>query len=119
MSDDIPGRYIHKKSRSNYIELKPDGTCVLFERGTAISATYEVNGMEIKIFGAESSSQGTIRNGVIVDAEGEKWLRPDATDDPLATMTWVPAILRRYDFPWELIDIAVILFIFILLLVAR
>src|SRR4051794_39903593 len=106
MNDDIPGKYIHKRSRSNYIELKPDGYYVLFEKGTAITGRYEVSGTAIRILGAGSSSQGTIRDGVIVDAEGEKWMRPDATDDPLASMTWLPAICRKPDFPWELIDIA-------------
>src|SRR5215831_12476823 len=118
MSEDIPGRYIHKKTRTNYIELRPDGTCVLFERGTAISATYEVNGTDIRISGAEATSEGKVRNGIIVDSDGEKWIRTDATDDPLASMTWVPAILRRYDFPWELLDIGVVLVIFILLIFA-
>jgi hypothetical protein len=119
MNEDIPGRYIHKRSRSHYIELKPDGYYVLFERGTAITGTYEVSGTDIKIFGAESTSQGKIQNGIIIDSEGEKWIRTDATDDPLASMTWLPAILRRDDFPWELIDIVVVVVIFILLVFAR
>jgi hypothetical protein len=35
--------------------------------------------------------------------------RHDATrtDDPLSSMTWLPTILRRDDFPWELIEAAV------------
>jgi hypothetical protein len=119
MNEDILGKYIHKKSRSQYIELKPDGNYVLFERGTGITGRYEVSGTNIRIFGAEATSQGKIRNGIIIDSEGEKWIRTDATDDPLASMTWLPAILRRDDFPWELIDIGVVLFIFILLIFAR
>ena len=119
MDEDIPGKYIHKRSRSNYIELKPDGYYVLFESGTALTGKYEVSGTDIKIFGAESTSQGKIRNGIIIDSEGQKWIRTDATDDPLASMTWLPAILRRDDFPWELIDGAVVVIIFILLIFAR
>ena len=118
MNEDIPGKYIHKRSRSNYIELKPDGYYVLFESGTALTGKYEVSGTDIKIFGAESTSQGKIRNGIIIDSEGQKWIRTDATDDPLASMTWLPAVLRRDDFPWELIDIAVVVAIFILLIFA-
>src|SRR5262245_2083702 len=114
MNGDIAGRYIHKKTRSQYIELKPDGKYVLFERGTASTGKYEVSGSDIRILAAESSSQGTIRNGIIIDAEGEKWIRRDATDDPLASMTWLPAILRRADFPWEFVDILVVV-IFILI----
>src|SRR5215470_6429539 len=119
MNEDIPGKYIHKRSRSNYIELKPDGYYVLFESGTALTGKYEVSGTDIKIFGAESTSQGKIRNGIIIDAEGEKWIRTDTTDDPLASMTWLPAILRRDDFPWEWIDIVVVVGIFMLLIFAR
>jgi hypothetical protein len=118
MNQDIPGRYIHKRSRSHYIELKPDGTYILFERGTAITGRYEVSGTDIRIFGLESSSQGKIKNAIIIDDEGEKWIRAGATDDPLASMTWLPAILRRDDFPWELIDIVVVVVIFILVILA-
>jgi hypothetical protein len=114
MNGDIAGRYIHKRNRSQYIELKPDGNFVLFESGSASTGTYEVSGSDIRILGAESTSQGTIRNGIIIDAEGEKWIRTDATDDPLASMTWLPASLRRADFPWELVDI-VVLVVFILI----
>ena len=115
MNENIAGKYIHKKSRSQFIELKPNGNYVLFERGTASTGTYEVSGSDIRILAAESTSQGTIRNGIIIDAEGEKWIRTDATDDPLAAMTWLPAILRRADFPWELVDIVVVVVIFLLM----
>ena len=115
MNGNIAGRYIHKKNRSQYIELKPDGNYVLFERGTASTGSYEVNGSDLRILGAESTSQGTIRNGIIIDAEGEKWIRTDATDDPLDSMTWLPAILRRADFPWELVDLVVVVVIFTLI----
>ena len=115
MNGDIAGRYIHKRNRSQYIELKPDGNFVLFESGSASTGTYEVSGSDIRVLGAESTSQGTIRNGIIIDAEGEKWIRTDATDDPLASMTWLPAILRRDDFPWELVDVVVVVVIFILI----
>ena len=119
MTENIPGKYIHKRSRSHYIELKPDGKYVLFERGTAITGRYEVDGTQITILGAESTSQGKIQNGIIIDSEGEKWIRTDTTDDPLASMTWLPAILRRDDFPWEWIDIVVVVGIFMLLIFAR
>jgi hypothetical protein len=112
MNPDIVGRYIHRKARSHYIELKPDGTYFLFEGSTGVSGTYEVSGSDIAIIGPESTSAGKIRNGVIVDSEGDKWVRASATaavkEDPLASMTWLPAVLRREDFPWELVDVAVL-----------
>jgi hypothetical protein len=124
MKPDIPGKYIHKKARSHYIELQPDGNYVLFEGSTRITGTYEVNGTEITIFGADSTSRGKIRRGVIIDSEGDKWVRAKTgsatSDDPLASMSWLPAVMRRYDFPWELIDVAGLLLMIVLVaLLAR
>lgn len=121
MNPDIPGKYIHKKVRSHYIELKPDGTYFLFEGSTGVAGTFEVNGSDITIIGAESTSQGKIKKGVIIDSEGDKWVRAKATpatsDDPLASMTWIPAVFRRDDFPWELVDVAGLLLMFVVALV--
>ncbi len=121
MNPDIPGKYIHKKVRSHYIELKPDGNYFLFEGSPGVTGTYEVNGNEITIFGAESTSRGKIRRGMIVDSEGDKWVRAKAgsgiSDDPLASMSWLPAVMRRDDFPWELIDLAGLLLMILLVVV--
>jgi hypothetical protein len=119
MNEDILGKYTHKKIPSQYIELKPDGHYVLLERGTEITGRYEVDGTEIRIFGAETTSEGTIRNGIIIDSEGEKWIHANATDDPLAALTWLPASFRRDDFPWELVDMGVIAVVLILLIFVK
>jgi hypothetical protein len=120
MNEDISGKYIHRKNPSNSIELMPDGNYSLREGSTTLTGTYEVNGPEITIIGAESTSRArVISPGVIVDSEGEKWIRSDATDDPLPSMTWIPAILRSDTFPWELTDLAFYLLIAIVLFVAR
>jgi hypothetical protein len=123
MNPDILGKYIHQKVRSHYIELKPDGTYFLFEGSTSITGTFEVNGSDITIIGAESTSLGKIKKGVIIDSEGDKWVRAKTTattgDDPLASMTWLPAVLRRDDFPWELVDVAGLLLLIVVALFAR
>src|SRR6266566_1293176 len=114
MNSDISGKYIRKKNRSHFLELKPDGNYFLFEGSTVVTGRYEVNGNEITIFGEGSTSQAKIQDGVIVDTEGDKWIlrkladQVGATidDDPLPSMTWLPAVLRRDDFPWELIEAA-------------
>jgi zinc-ribbon domain len=164
MDPDIPGRYIHEKSRSHYLELKPDGTYFLFEGTAGVTGTYEVNGADITIIVGDSISQAEIQDGVIKDSEGDKWIRATFTEqaapryskcakcnsdvletarfcstcgapvsansevrparikrtaqtepttdraavngDPLASMTWLPAVIRRDDFPWELIEAA-------------
>jgi hypothetical protein len=130
---DIPGKYIHEKTSAQYIELKTDGSYFLFDGSAGITGNYEVNDSQITIFIGDARSQGTIQDGIIIDDEGEKWLRtgaegvdgtvlnnqraayrpqptrraPKATDDPLVSMTWLPAIVRRDDFPWELIEAAI------------
>jgi len=123
MDQDIFGRYIHRKKRSNYIELKPDGNYFRFEVSSGVTGLYEVNGTQITIFGAESASQGRIQDGVIIDSDGDKWIRAkdagEISDDPLDTMSWLPAVLRRDDFPWELIEAGWIVVIFILLMFTR
>src|SRR5437867_9821669 len=71
MAADIPGKYIHKKTRSHYIELKADGTYFLFEGSTGVSGTYELDGTEITLVGAESTSKAKIRGGLIIDRSEE------------------------------------------------
>jgi hypothetical protein len=174
MNRDILGKYIHEKTGSHYLELKPDGNCFLFEGSAGVTGAYEVNGSEITIFGGESTARGKIQDGVIIDSDGDQWIRTKATeeattnyskcrncnsdvletakfcsncgapanatgevppipinrrvriatqattneakestrdsttisDDTLASISWLPAILRRDDFPWELIEAA-------------
>ena len=113
---DIPGKYIHKKSASHFIELKPDGSYILFDGATTLTGTYEVKGSDIAISTGESVSRGKIRDGVITDDEGERWVSVKrSAEDPLESMLWLPPLLRRSDFPWELIDAAFIVAIFLLL----
>jgi hypothetical protein len=120
INPDILGKYIHKKVRSHYIELKSDGTYLLYE-GSILTGTFEVHGSDITIVGGESTSVGTIKNGVITDSEGDQWVRAKPTvagpHDPLASMTWLPAVLRRDDFPWELVDLGCLLLLLVVALV--
>ena len=106
MKPDILGKYIHKKTGSHYLELKPDETYFLFEGSAGVTGTYEVNGAEITLLGPDSTSTARIQDGVITDAEGDKWVRAKlktSSDDPLDSITWLPAILKR-DLPWELFE---------------
>src|SRR5262249_25488415 len=79
MKPDILGKYIHEKSGSHYLELKPDGNYFLFEGSAGVIGTYEVNGSEITLFSDGSTSQARIQDGVITDADGDKWVRAKAT----------------------------------------
>jgi|SRR6266850_4817024 len=186
MNRDIPGKYIHKKTSSHYIELKPDGNYFLFEGSAGVTGAYEVDGSEITIFGAESTLRATIQDGVIIDSEGDEWIRKKAkeeatanyskcpncnsdvletaqfcsncgaqvsatgkvppvpinrkvrfatqditneakkstrdsatiSEETLASVSWLPAGLRRDDFPWELIEAAVFFVVLVVLFVA-
>src|SRR5712692_1173521 len=126
MNGDIPGKYIRKKNRSHFLELKPDGNYFLFEGSAGVTGRYEVNGNEITIFGEDSTSRAKIQDGVIIDTEGDKWILRKATeqatttidDDPLASITWLPAVLRRDDFPWELIEAAGLVVMIVVALLA-
>src|ERR1051326_2840022 len=83
---DIPGKYIHEKTGSHYIELKADGSYFLFDGSTGIAGIYEVNGSDIRISVGESTSQGKIQDGIITDDEGEKWVRADSGGNDLAVL---------------------------------
>jgi hypothetical protein len=106
MNREIPGKYINKKNRSHFVELKADGRCLLFEGAPGVVGRYEVHGDEVTIFAAESSSTAKIQNGVITDSEGDAWIRRSPDDDPLESIEWLPPILKRPDFPWELVEAA-------------
>jgi len=166
MKPDTFGKYVHEKTRSDYLELKPDGNYFLFEDSEGVTGKYEVDGTELTIFTADSTSQAEIQGGVITDADGERWIRakptepailkcpncksdllatakfcsncgtvlnapvnskasiaqqrPDekSSDDPLASISWMPAILKR-DLPWELFEagawvvVLVLIFVFV------
>ena len=71
---DIFGKYISEKNSSQYLELKPDGNCFLFIGSSGVSGYYEVKGTEITLFTGQSTSKGSIQDGVIVDEEGDRWV---------------------------------------------
>jgi hypothetical protein len=124
MNGDILGKYVHKKNHSHFLELKSGGNYFLFQGSASATGRYEVNGDEITMSVDDSITQAKIQNDVITDAEGDKWIRTKSTrqgttpidDDPLPNMTWLPAILRRDDFPWELIEAAGLFVVLVLVL---
>ena len=93
MNQDIPGKYLHEKTGSHYLELKPDGSCLLFQGSAVVRARYKVNGTELSISGAESAPS-KIQDGVITDAEGDRWVRQ---------LDWLSALYEK-DLPWELFE---------------
>jgi hypothetical protein len=92
MSQDIPGKYVNEKTRSHYLELKPDGNYVLFQGSSAVRGRYKVNDTEITI--AESATPSKIQDGIITDAEGDRWIRQQ---------DWLSALYEK-NLPWELFE---------------
>src|SRR5580692_4624604 len=93
MNQDIPGKYVHEKTRSHYLELKPDGNCLLFQGSSVVRGKYKVNGTDLTISDAESAPS-KIQDGVITDAEGDRWIRQQ---------DWLSALYEK-DLPWELFE---------------
>jgi hypothetical protein len=79
MDSAIFGKYISEKNSSQYLELKPDGNCFLFIGSAGVTGTYEVDGTEITLYTGQSTSKGSIQDGVIVDEEGDRWVLVKAT----------------------------------------
>jgi hypothetical protein len=74
MDSEIPGKYINEKNRSQYLELKHDGNCFLFTGSAGVTGTYEVVASDITLFMGQSTSKGSIQDGVIIDEDGDKWV---------------------------------------------
>ena len=86
----ISGKYIHEKTRTQYLELKPDGSYFLFEGFAGVTGTYEVHGAEITLSTGESSSQAEIHDDVITDSEGDRWVRAKAAGETSTSILKCP-----------------------------
>jgi hypothetical protein len=80
MDSDIPGKYIHEKNPSQYVELKPGGNCFLFVGSAGVTGTYEVHEGELTLHTSGSTSKATIQDGVITDEEGDRWILAGTTE---------------------------------------
>jgi 4-carboxymuconolactone decarboxylase len=70
-----PGKYVHEKSGSYYLELGPSGNFVLFQ-GSEVMGTYEVNGSAITLLVARKPiSTAKLEDGWIIDEQGDRWVR--------------------------------------------
>lgn len=75
----VPGKYISEQNPRDYLELKRDGTFYLQEEGVTLTGKYQVDGDEItlsvSILGIPTATKGSIKGNVIVDDDGERWVR--------------------------------------------
>jgi uncharacterized protein (TIGR02391 family) len=78
------GKYVHEKNSSYYLELRPNGTYVLFE-GSEINGTYEVKGSAVTLFvNRRPTSSAKIEDGSIIDEQGDRWTRAKVPPPPAA-----------------------------------
>ena len=94
MNQDIPGKYVHEKTRSHYLDLKPDGNYSLFQGSSFVRGKYKVKDTDITIFDAGAATTSKIQDGIITDAEGDRWIRQQ---------DWLTALYEK-DLPVELFE---------------
>jgi hypothetical protein len=72
----ISGTYVHDKDSKEYLELRPDSTFFLRERGMGLSGKYRIDGATVTLtVDGGMSTQGNIRGKTLIDDDGEKWVR--------------------------------------------
>ena len=71
-----PGKYINKNKVTEYLELKPDGTFFLHERGKGFAGKYEVSGDEITlVVSNRMATKGKLRGNTLIDDAGQDWVK--------------------------------------------
>jgi len=109
MDEAILGKYVHEKIPSNYLELRPNGICFVNEGSSGVTGSYKLQGSDLTIYTGQTTSQARIENGVITDAEGDKWIR---------SKTWLDDLIDR-DLPWELFEAIFCAAVLIIMLIVR
>lgn len=70
------GKYVNKENGTDYIDLKPDKTFYLQERGRGFTGKYEIAGDVITIMLAGGQAGRARRRGeTFMDEEGKTWVR--------------------------------------------
>ena len=70
------GTYISEKNSKNYMELKSDGSLFVQEGKMGMSGKYEIEDKTITLkFDIGVSVRGKIDKNVIVDDDGENWVK--------------------------------------------
>lgn len=75
-SGDATGKYARERNTTDYLELRRDGTYIVFQGSRGFTGKYEIQGGEIILKTDQGFAQrGKIDGEVIVDPEGERWVR--------------------------------------------
>lgn len=85
-SKSAPGKYINKNKPNEYLELKPDGTFYIQEKGQGFAGKYEVLGDEITLVVSNGmAAKGKLRGNTLIDDEGQSWVK--SADAPTLSTT--------------------------------
>lgn len=71
----VVGRYNLKGSKSDYFELKPDGTLLLQQDGRAYAGRYDIKDSVITFVITGITSKGEIRGNTIIDPDKGEWIK--------------------------------------------
>lgn len=75
-SKSAPGKYVNRDNGTEYIELKPDGSFFLRERGSSFTGKYEVSGNTITIMvGSGQAARARFKGDTIEDDLGKIWVK--------------------------------------------
>ena len=83
----VAGKYISEDNPDDYLELRSDGNFYSQEEGIGISGSYDVDGNEITLSLAIGlSTKARIEGDVIIDEDGERWVKGSSDGDPRASV---------------------------------
>lgn len=75
-SKSAPGKYVKQKNRSEYIELKPDGTFYIQTKTSGYAGKYEVTGNILTtVLPDGRAGRDKIQADAIIETDGTKWVR--------------------------------------------
>jgi hypothetical protein len=91
-SKSAPGKYVNQKNRTEYIELKPDGTFYVQRKTTGYAGKYEITGNIITtVLPDGRAGRDKIQADAIIEPDGTVWVReggsPTTSSAPSEVLT--------------------------------
>ena len=83
------GSYVNRDNSAEYLELKPDGSFHLRERGRDFAGRYKLDGELLLLQVGRTVARGKLQGDTVRDAEGKVWVR---RTDSLASRDGAPPV---------------------------
>jgi lysozyme len=87
----VAGKYVSQANPEDYLELRTDGTFYLQEEGITLDGKYRVDGdditLSVSILGISTASKGRLEGDVIIDQDGERWVKKSSSTKQPALVT--------------------------------